>query len=388
MIANTQRGASVLEVVLSIAIVFAITPFLYNQIIDISHDVEDIAMANKIVSLRDNIINYLRINQTQWPDIAEIKLNDEDLNEISPLINAGFIDKYKVNGATITDVYLSFNIKDSAFRAANVAKYIGEDAAIVREDGIAYSQVWAVSAPDTFNVGDLIFRISRDFAGADKSRFLHRGTMGEDELNQMKRDLYMNNFNIFNVANITSLSAKVLDADAVFLNSDVVDTETTYFTSGANISSDNISVGSMRVVGDASGFRNITANKLNGDKYVTNGNLIVDNATVDNSVNVAGNLVLKTSGSQTITGFNGISTNKLLTPYISAKEMVFFDTFGITISGELLVSTMAPLQVGSWAFPTTTPPSFSKFILTRTSVPAVPDMDDFKNITLTNWHTK
>ena len=184
------------------------------------------------------------------------------------------------------------------------------------------------------------------------------------------------------------MSAKVLDADAVFLNSDVVDTETAYFTAGANISSDDISVGSMRVVGDASGFRNITANKLNGDKYVTNGNLIVDNATVDNSVNVAGNLILKTSSSQTITGFNGISINKLLTPYISAKEMVFVDTFGITISGELLVSATAPLQIGSWSFPTTTPPSFSKFILTRMSVPAVPDMDDFKNITSTNWHTK
>ena len=388
LVMRGQRGASVLEVLLSITIVLSISPFLYNQIIDISHDIEDIAMANKIVKLRDNVINFLRMNQTQWPDTVEIQMNDEDLNKISPMVHAGFIDKYKVNGATITDVYLSFSISDSAFRAANVAKYIGEDAAIVREDGIAYSQVWAASAPDVFYPGDLVFRISRDFAGADKSRFLHRGTMGEDGLNKMQRDLYMNNFNLFNVADVVSLSANITDVDAVFLNSDIVDANTVYFSSGANIVSDNISVGSMRVTGDASGFRTISATKLNSDKYVANSRVIVDSATIAGSVNVAGNLILKSSSAKTITGFNGISTNKLLTPYISADEIVFFENFGITVSGELLVSSKAALTIGSWSFPTSVSPSFSRFILTRASIPSVPDAHEFKNITSENWHTK
>ncbi|MBQ6110315.1 MAG: hypothetical protein IJL05_02960 [Alphaproteobacteria bacterium] len=385
---DTQRGASILEVILSITIIFAVAPFLYNQIIDMSHDIEDITMANKVVKTRDNVINFLRVNQTQWPDTVEIKMTDEDLIELSSLAHAGFIDKYQINGATITDVYLAFDVKDSVYRSANVAKYIGEDAAIVREDGIAYSHVWAVSAPDVFQPGDLIYRISHDFAGADKSRFLHRGTMGEDELNHMKRDLYMNNFNIFNVANIKSLSAKILDVETVFLDSDMVDTDTVYFTSGANINSSDVSFGSMRVTGDTNGFRNITANKLNADKYVTNSKIIVDSATVDNSVNVAGNMILKSSSARTITGFNGIATNKLLTPYISATEMIFTDNFGITVSGELLVSNNAPLRIGSWSFPTNVPPSFSRFILTRASVPSVPDATEFKNITSENWHTK
>lgn len=385
---NAQRGSSVLEVILSITIIFAIAPFLYNQIINISHDVQDIAIANKIVKLRGNVVNFLRVNQSQWPDVVEIKMDDKDLSEISPLAHAGFIDKYKVNGAVITDVYLAFDVNNSAFRAANVAKYIGEDAAIVREDGVAYSNVWAVSAPDTFNTGDLIFRISRDFAGTDKSRFLHRGTMGEDGLNQMQRDLYMNNFNIFNVADIDSVSAKIIDADSMFLNSAIVDADTVYFSSGANISSDNISVGSMRVTGDTNGFKTIVANKLNDDKYVTNSRIITDSATVDNSVNVAGNLVLKSDSSQTITGFNSITTTKLLTPYLSATEMVFADGFGITVSGELLVSNNAPLKIGSWLFPTNVPPSFSRLILTRASVPAIPDAHEFKNITTKDWHIK
>lgn len=384
----SERGASVLEVLLAITVVLSVSPFLYNQIINISKDVQDIAMANKIVKNRDKIINFLRINQTQWPDKVEIKLTDKEIAEIAPMAYAGFIDKYKVNGATITEVYLAFNINDSEYRSVNIAKHIGDAAAIVRDDGVAYAQSWAVAAPDVFNKGDLIFRISRDFEGADKSKFLHRGTMGEDGLNQMQRDLHMNNFNVFNVGDISSLSAKIFDASAVFLTSDIVDADTVYFSSGANISSDGIQIGTMRVTGDTNGFRTIVADKLNGDKYVTNGRLIVDSANIANSVNVAGNFILKSDGARTITGFNGITTNKLLTPYISASEMVFADGFGITVSGELLVSSIAPLQIGSWYFPTNTPPSFTKLILTRSSIPSIPDSHEFRKIISADWHTK
>ena len=384
----SERGASVLEVLLAITVVLSVSPFLYNQIINISKDVQDIAMANKIVKNRDKIINFLRINQTQWPDKVEIKLTDKEVAEIAPMAYAGFIDKYKVNGATITEVYLAFDINDSEYRSVNIAKHIGDDAAIVRDDGVAYAQSWAGAAPDVFNKGDLIFRISRDFEGADKSKFLHRGTMGEDGLNQMQRDLHMNNFNVFNVGDISSLSAKIFDASAVFLTSDIVDADTVYFSSGANISSDGIQIGTMRVTGDTNGFRTIVADKLNGDKYVTNGRLIVDSANIANSVNVAGNFILKSDGARTITGFNGITTNKLLTPYISASEMVFADGFGITVSGELLVSSIAPLQIGSWYFPTNTPPSFTKLILTRSSIPSVPDSHEFRKIISADWHTK
>ena len=382
------RGATLTEVVLAIAVVIAVSPFMYNQIIEMSNESEDIARANEIVNLRDAAINYIRINQEKWADIAEIKLSDEELQKISSLPHSGYVDKYKVNGASISDVYLAFSMNGSDYRAANIAKQIGEDAAVVREDGIAYSQSWAVSAPDDFYVGDLIFRISYDFEGADKSRFLHRGTMGEDELNKMQRDLHMNNFNVFNAAKINGLSAKIIDVDAVFLESDVVDAGSVYFTSGANMNSDDITFSSMRVTGDTSGFRLIKADVLNDSKYTTNGKLIVDRATIGNSVNVAGNLVLKSSSGRSVSGFSGISMNKLLTPYLSATDLVFFENFGITVSGELLLAGKAPLRIGNWVFPSTTPPSFSKLILTRASVPPTPDADEFDKITEQNWHTR
>lgn len=386
--AKSQRGATLTEVVLAVAVVIAVSPFMYNQIIEMSNEAQNIARANEIIGLRDDVINYVRINQEKWGETAEIKLSEEQLAKITPLAHSGYVDKYKVNGASITDVYLAFNTSGSNFRAASIAKQIGEDAAIVREDGIAYSQSWAVSAPNDFYVGDLIFRTSHDFEGADKSRFLHRGTMGEDGLNKMLRDLHMNNFNVFNVADTDALSAKIIDVDAVFLESDVVDTGTVYFSAGANLNSDSVTFSSMRVTGDTSGFNLIKADKLNDDKYTTNGRLIVDRATIGNSVNVAGNLILKSSSGTTNSVFSGISMNKLLTPYLSTTDLVFFENFGITVSGELLLSGVAPLKIGNWYFPSLTPPSFSKLILTRAAIPSVPDADEFSKIISKDWQTR
>ena len=385
---HQERGATMTEVILAVAVIVAVSPFLYNQIIDMTQESTNIAIANQIVDLRGGVINFLRINQTKWKDTEEIKMTDAQIQEVAPMAHSGFIDRYKINGAEITDVYLAFNMDMPDYRVANIAKQIGEDAAVVREDGIAYSQSWAVSAPDDFYVGDLIYKISRDFAGADKSKFLHRGTMGEDGLNQMKRTLHLNNYNIFNVSSIDAKSAKIVDADAVYLDADVVDSTNVYFSSGATLNSANIAVGSMRVTGDTNGFRTIRADTLNGKKYTTNGRLIVDRATVTNSVNVSGNLILKTTGSQTISGFGGISANKLMTPYLSATDMAFFENYGITVSGELLLTGNAPLKIGNWIFPSKTPPSFSKFILTRAPIPAVPAPSEFKAIMQKNWQNK
>ncbi len=383
-----QRGAGMTEVVLAIAVVIAVTPFLYSQIIEMSRESSDIAIANQIVGLRGGVINFLRINQPQWDEVAEIKMNEEQIAEIAPTAHSGFIDKYKVNGAEITDVYLAFDTGLPDYRVASIAKQIGEDAAVVREDGIAYSQSWAVSAPEDFYVGDLIYKISRDFEGADRSKFLHRGTMGEDNLNQMNRDLHLNNYNIFNVSTIDGDSAKITDVDAVFLNADVIDANSVYFSAGANMNSMNMAVGSMRVTGDTNGFKMIRADMLNGDKYTTNGRLIVDRATIGNSINVSNNLVLKSSSAQRVSGFGGISVGKLLTPYLSATDIVFFENFGMTVSGELLLAGDAPLKIGSWLFPTKTPPSFSKFILTRATIPSVPDASEFKKIMQKGWQNK
>lgn len=320
--ADSERGASITEMLMALAIVAMATPFLYSQIVDTNNVLRDMAMANQIIELRDSVLNFVRLNQNSWPDVAQIKLSDEELDEISQMPTAGFIDKYTVRGATMTDVYLSFDLNQTDLRTSQVARHIGSDAAVVGSDGIAYGASWAVSAPD-FHTGDLIYKISRNIDGDDKTKYLHRTASGEENLNMMLRDLNMNQNRVYDVAGVVADSAKVQNISAQFIETGGLDANTLYFSSGANLDGDKAAFGSLRVTGDVSGFRNIYADKLNGNTYTTAGRIIADRATVVNSVNVGNNFVLKSDSSRTISGFTGISVHAVKTSYLSAEEIIF-----------------------------------------------------------------
>lgn len=383
---NENRGASVLEVLLALGIVALATPFVYSQIARSTQNVRDMAHAHEIISVRDNVLNYVRMNQDTWPDVAQIKLDDEELLAISDMPTAGFIDKYSVRGATITDVYLAYDVGENLMAASRIASHIGSDAAIVGEDGIAYGLSWAVSAPD-FQPGNLIYRISRDVAGEDTSRYLHRATSGEDNLNVMERDLDMSGYNVYNVATLSAESVSATDATAVFVNATDMVAENVYFSSGANMDGGDVFINNMRVSGDITGFRNIYADKLNGKNYTTSGRVITDRATVTDSVNVSRDLVLKSDSTRTISGFTGISTGTVVAPFLSTEEIIFYEDFGLTVSGELLMSTMAPIKFGSWIFPSTKPPAFKTFNITRAQMPQMPDRYEFEAIMKSGWQT-
>lgn len=384
--ADTDRGASMLEVLLAMAIVAMATPFLYSQIADTNDTLRDMAVANKIIELRDPVLNFVRLNQNDWPATAQIKLSDDELDQISDVPTAGFIDKYAVNGATITDVYLAFDLGKTELRTSQVARHIGTDAAVVGVDGVAYGRTWAVAAPD-FKPGNLIYRISRDLDGEDKTRYLHRTETGEEKLNVMLRDLNMNGNRIYDAGGIIAKSAKIKSAVTQFTDATGLTADTLYFSSGANLDGDKATFGEIRVTGDVSGFRNIYANTLNGTNYTTNGRIIADRATVVNSVNVANTLTLKSDSTRTISGFTGIIAHTVLTSYLSTDQIVFYENFGLTISGELLYSTTAPLRIGSWTFPSLTPPRFSVLNLQRAAIPAMPRASDFSVIMSPDWQT-
>ncbi len=381
---DAERGASILEVLLAMAIVAMATPLLYSQISDTNDTLRDMAAANKIIELKDVVLNFVRLNQNDWPDVAQIKLSDEELDEISEAPSAGFIDKYVVNGATITDVYLAFDLNTTDLRASKVARHIGADAAVVGDDGVAYGRTWAVAAPD-FKTGNLIYKISRDTDGEDKTRYLHRTETGEENLNTMLCDLNMNNNRVYDVGGINAKSAEIRNASTQFIETSNMVANTLYFSSGANLDGEQALFDSMRVTGDISGFKNIYADTLNGNNYTTVGQIITDRATVVNSVNVGNNLTLKSDSSRTISGFAGITAHTVLTSYVSAEEIIFYDDFGLTISGELLMSTTVPLKIGSWSFPSLTPPRFSELYLSRGTVPLMPNAEEFGVIMSSDW---
>ena len=384
---KSERGGGLVEVLLAIVIVAVAAPFTYSMITETTHSMHNMAIANDIISMRNVVLNFVRINQDLWPDIAQIKLSPEELAEFSDSISAGFIDKYNIRGGIVIDVYLSFDFDFPMKRVAQIANNIGTDAAVVGSDGIAYGDNWAVAAPD-FQEGDLVYKISRNLSDVDMSRFLHRGSSGEDDLNVMERDLNMGGNDVYNVGGIDAKSVRVRNLDATFVNSEIIDAKNVYFSSGANVNGDNVKIGVLRVSGDVNGFRNIEASKINSSAYTLNGRVIADRATINKTLNVARDLVLKSSSLKTISGFVGMTVGTLYAPYISTSEITFFENYGLTISGELLYSTNSPVKFGTWTFPSTTPPSFSELNLTRAKIPSAPARDEFKEILTNDWKTK
>ena len=379
-----QRGGGLVEVLLAMVIIAVAAPFMYSMVNDTTHMIHDMAIANDIISLREIMLNFVRLNQDLWPDTAQIKLSDEERKSLSESISAGFIDKYAVTGGNEIDVYLAFDLQTTAKRVARIAKNIGADAAIVGADGIAYADTWAVTAPD-FKQGDLVYRITRNQGDFDTTRFLHRGTSGEDDLNMMLRDLNMGNHDIYNVGGITGKSLRVRTIDATFVNVDSVDTKTVYFSSGANMYGDSATIGALRVSGDISGFRNIEAKKLSGSGIDLNAHIIADRATINDSINISNNFILKSTSLKTISGFAGMTTGTVYAPYISVGELMFAGSYGLTVSGELLLSSSAPIKLGSWSFPSNNPPSFVSLTLGRAPIPKMPDINEFGPLIISGW---
>lgn len=383
----TQRGGGLVEVLLALVIIAVATPFTYSMISESTHTMHNMAIANDIISLRDDMLNFVRVNQDLWPDTVQIKMSDDEVSQFSGSITSGFIDKYVVNGGTVIDVYLEFNFDLPTKRVAQIADYIGTDAALVDDTRVAHGDTWAVTAPD-FRPGGLVYKITRSMSDFDTSRFLHRGESGDDGLNVMMRDLNMGGYDVYNVGTIDGKSVRVRNLDATFVTADTLDAKAVYFSAGANMNGDNVKIGTLRVSGDINGFRNIEAKKLNGSAFNLNGSVVADRATINNSLNIAGNLVLKSSSLKTISGFSAISVGAVYAPYIVTREIIFNENFGLTVSGELLVSTNPPLKVGSWSFPSNTPPTFSSLILTRAPIPSVPDKSEFDAIITNGWQTK
>ena len=383
-----QRGGGLVEVLLAMVIIAVATPFTYSMIAETTQTMHNMAIANDIISMRDGVLNFVRTNQDTWPDEAQIQMSREELAEFSDSISAGFIDKYAVRGGTIIDVYLAFEFPSlSTKRVAQIANNVGMDAAVVGPDGIAYGDSWAVTAPG-FRTGNLIYKISRNLSDVDTSRFLHRGSSGEDELNVMVRDLNMGGHDVYNIGGIDGKSLRVRNLDTMFVTADTVDARTVYFSSGANMNGDNVKIGSMRVSGDINGFRNIAAKTLNGSSFNVNGRMIADRATINKVVNVGRDFNLKSTSLKTISGFSGIVVGSVYAPYILTKQIIFHENFGLTVSGELLVSSNSPIKFGAWAFPSTTAPSFSSLTLARATIPAAPRADDFGAIMASGWQTK
>ena len=285
---NTQRGASLLEVILAIALSVMLVPFMYNQIADMNNSFKDVTVANKIVKSRDKVINYIRLNQEDFQDEAGTQLTPDELKEIMPSAHTGWVFKTKSKDSEITEIFLAFRM-DTDYQTANVARSIGNDAAIVSTDNVAYSQNWAIGIDDDFGFlpGDLIYRIVHDFGGEDKNKFLHRGTVGDERLNRMERELNLNWNNLHNVDEVQGLSESSLEvrnAQTAFMTvgSGGITTRMPFtasnivFSKGAVLKSNDMCFEKLNVSDEVIGFSTISAKVLNAPRQTVNtGNVTI-----------------------------------------------------------------------------------------------------------------
>jgi hypothetical protein len=201
----------------------------------------------------------------------------------------------------------------------------------------------------------------------------------------MHRNLDMGKFDVMNIGTLSGDTARAVETFASFATAADLTTATAYFSSGATMNGDSVRFGNLRVSGDTMGFRTMTATVLNRSGFSTNGTIIADRATINNSVTVGKNLTLKSEYQRTISGFAGIVAHTLSTAYVYADDMYFNQNFGLTVSGELMMSSNPPIRIGSWYFPSQNPPKFKNLKLSNAQMPATPTAAEFDELIKTGW---
>lgn len=239
----SQYGSSLLEVILSITLALVLVPFMYVQISDMNESVKDIATANKIVKTHDSIKNYIQIHNAEFSqnnvyafctkdNCDENECYDCDaLETIAPGAQRGVVVQNATNGTT--EMFVEFNIDNTKYRSANVARYIGHDAAIVSGDKIAYSEYWATvfDGNDAFTPGNLVYHVESDGYIDDEENYLH--TTNADGYNVMERNLDLNGK--YNITDAMNVETQVLDFSYGTVDKITLDNGTTVNATAANI---------------------------------------------------------------------------------------------------------------------------------------------------------
>jgi len=351
----SQCGASLLEVILSIALVLVLVPFMYYQIADMNDSVRDIATARRIVKTQNDAVNFMRVKYVVLDD-GVTQLEKTELDEFAPNADYGFIEKTTENDMVSIVIYLGFKPTSlgnvSEYRVANIAKYIGTDAALVHDDNTAYSQFWAVSN-SKFKPGNLIYRVTHDFGIGNTSRYLHRSIAGENEngFNIMERDLNMNNKD---VRNVNALDANELNFITMTvsgtLNASAVTSDVMRFNRGAAISVPSTTEfnGTLSVNGDLS-----SSNNLNFDSLQTGTMTVNTDITVSDVFSLTnGKLYLGISATGQVPINNPIQTAEFSSVSTSTLEVMSNITTDILESRESikLINNSDKIKMGNMLF--------------------------------------
>jgi hypothetical protein len=351
----------------AIMIIAIAMPFAFRQISDTATRMKHLNIAREFIQSTDFIQSYMRLHDDSFPmdELVEVESDDEDR----------MIFIIKTEHATTAFVVLS-NHSLNMIEATHVKSLIGDNAAVVEQDGAAYSYGgnWSVRIEDSMP-GDIVLRISNMRRDNNAERFLHKTTLTDDQLSTMQRDLFMGNNSIQDIGNINARRISTNDLDINLLRVPIISATSLFFQNGLNLNPERSNFRAFRVTGDVIGFRAITGEKFDNRRL----GIVAERATITNRLNVLGNLDVRAPLRRSISGFAGVSAASARIPYLDTELLHFIPDFGLVVSGENLYSGTPPVRIGSWNFPNTgnVGPRFNSLLLNRRSpVLATPDFSE------------
>jgi len=402
---NTQRGASVMEVIFAIGLVIAVTPFIYTQVSEMTKVVQDVSVAGEITKNRDRVLNYMLSNQSTFTGgLTEIP--STTLENIAPNAIKGVVYQTNIdNNFRNTEIYLVFNVEDSdRYRVANIVKYIGGDAAAVGNDNIAYAKDWSVQLPDEWNLdgNNLVYRITRNFGEDDKTLYLHFGDAGGD-LSTMLRDLHMDSNSLSNIADFEVTTLNMGNVVTPSITTDEITAGDILFSNGAIINKGEVNFDRLSGInGVAYGFTTIEAKNL--CSYYKQCDFSFCDIDVKSGVFKLGKSI-ETSDNCTVTGYvkDVHIANDLRANYVGVSTLAMEPANGeyltLFVSDEQYegAENTNNLIIGDWSYENTGPnyfhqgPSFHSVKIHALSTNYAPDRhlesidwDEFGNNTSVN----
>ncbi|MDR0319566.1 MAG: hypothetical protein LBH81_02390 [Rickettsiales bacterium] len=379
---KAERGASLLDVILTIGIIGISAPFLYGKIEGGAREIREIAYANHLTRLGNAARNFTALNEPLWPDNYQMEIPAEEFFETLAPFGAtqsrnlppprAVVFKSTSNaGVKTATAYLIADMESStALSAHRFARLLGPEGGVSEEGGFAYSAngQWSARIPG-LEPGRIVLRISEHNLDGDRARFLHRVRVAEQpELNSMETDLGMSDggrhSSIINAKNLSGVGLEADDASAGHISAELLSANSANFQKGLRLKPDRVFINSLRVGGDLVGARKITASSLFGgtpggglgalseSSHGAQGKIIADRTTVSMELSVGNNLVVKPGFARSVSAFAEISAYSLSAPQITAGHLSVGGAAGITVSSDKMADSLnPPLKLGGWSFP-------------------------------------
>ncbi|MDR0448912.1 MAG: hypothetical protein LBG89_00415 [Rickettsiales bacterium] len=379
---RTERGASLLDVILTIGIIGVSAPFLYGKITDGAAEIRRVGYANHLTRLGGSVANYIALNESLWPDEYQVQIPADKFFEVMAPFGAAesrnlpppsvmVFKSTSAAGIRTTNAYMITDMEGSTILSLHrFARLLGPEGGISEDGGFAYSGTgqWSARIPD-LPPNKIVLRITEHASDTERARFMHRArALDAPELNTMEVDLGLSDAgrrsSVINVKKIEGVGLEAEDAIASNLTAASFAAETALFQQGLRMAPAESSVNVLRVGGDILGARRIAARAIFGgvsggsmsaasEAVQSNqGRIVADRTIITESVEVGNNLSIKPGIARSVSAFAEITAYSLSAPQMTAGHISAAGGSGITISSDKMGdASNPPLKLGSWTFP-------------------------------------